>query len=130
MDLVSERWVCRIQNFLSIQFLARGKKLLSGLRAKATIVRDAAILPTTSELFAMTPTDPTAPNERRDSRLAVGIMFFAFTLLCALLGWAEGVRHDTKVLRIPETGSWLLAAGVLAALGILFVFWSRPVKRR
>ena len=78
----------------------------------------------------MTPSDSTAPNERRDTMLAVGIMFFAFTLLCALLGWAEGVRHDTKILHIPETGGWLLAAGALAVFGFFFVFRSRAVNRR
>ena len=36
--------------------------------------------------------------------LAFSIMFFSGALLCFLLGWADGVRHDKTFLHIPETG--------------------------
>lgn len=56
-------------------------------------------------------------------------MFFAVAVLCLLLGWANGVRHDTTYLHIPETGSWLIATAVLGGLGLLFLLWSRGMKR-
>ena len=77
----------------------------------------------------MTSPDPSADERRRDSVLAVSIMFFSFTLLCTLLGWAAVVRHNTKILHVPETGSWLVAAAMLATLGLLFLLWSRRMKR-
>jgi hypothetical protein len=46
-----------------------------------------------------------------------------------MLGWADGVRHDRAYLHIPETGSWLVATAVLAALGVAFLVWSRASKR-
>jgi putative Mn2+ efflux pump MntP len=61
--------------------------------------------------------------------LAFSIMFFAGALLCFLLGWADGVRRDKTFLHIPETGSFLIAAAILAALGIVFLVWSRSAKR-
>lgn len=77
----------------------------------------------------MTPSDPTPRNSRRESKLAFSIMFFSVALLCLLLGWADGVRHDKTYLHIPETGGWLIATAVLAALGVLFLVWSRSPKR-
>ena len=61
--------------------------------------------------------------------LAFSIMFFAGALLCFLLGWADGVRRDKTFLHIPETGGFLVAAAILAALGIVFLVWSRSGKR-
>jgi hypothetical protein len=61
--------------------------------------------------------------------LAFSIMFFAGALLCFLLGWADGVRRDKTFLHIPETASFLVAAAILAALGIVFLLWSRSGKR-
>jgi putative Mn2+ efflux pump MntP len=61
--------------------------------------------------------------------LAFSIMFFAGALLCFLLGWADGVRRDKTFLHIPESGSFLVAAAILAALGIVFLVWSRSAKR-
>ena len=52
-------------------------------------------------------------------------MFFAVALLCFLLGWANGVRHDTRYLHIPETGSWLVATTVLGVIGALLLVISR-----
>lgn len=77
----------------------------------------------------MTPTEPTARDNRGDSPLAFSIMFFAVALLCLLLGWAEGVRKDTRFLHIPESGGWLIATAILAALGIFFLVWSRSARR-
>ena len=57
-------------------------------------------------------------------------MFFCVALLCLMLGWADGVRHDKAYLHIPETGSFLVAAAVLGALGVLFLLWSRAGKPR
>jgi hypothetical protein len=56
-------------------------------------------------------------------------MFFAVALLCLLLGWADGVRHGRTYLHIPETGSWLVAAAILGAIGAIFLVWSRGTKR-
>jgi hypothetical protein len=61
--------------------------------------------------------------------IAVSIMFFSVALLCLMLGWANGVRHDETYLHIPETGSWLVATAVLAALGVVFLVWARAGKR-
>jgi hypothetical protein len=61
--------------------------------------------------------------------LAFSIMFFAGALLCFLLGWADGVRHGKTFLHIPQTGSFLVVAAILAALGIVFLVWSRSAKR-
>ena len=61
--------------------------------------------------------------------LAFSIMFFSGALLCFLLGWADGVRHDRTYLHIPETGSWLVATAILGALGVIFFSWSRAMKR-
>jgi putative Mn2+ efflux pump MntP len=76
----------------------------------------------------MTSSDPKTGEKRRESALAFSIMFFAVALLCAMLGWAEGVRHSTYYLHIPETGSWLVATAILAALGVLFFVWSRGAR--
>ncbi len=73
--------------------------------------------------------DPNSPDKPGDSPLAFSIIFFAVALLCLLLGWAEGVRKDTTYLHIPENGGWLLATGILAAIGLLFLIWSRARKR-
>ena len=56
-------------------------------------------------------------------------MFFAVALLCFLLGWADGVRHDKTYLHIPETGGWLVATAILGTLGLIFFAWSRARKR-
>ena len=77
----------------------------------------------------MTPSDPTPRQSRGESLLAVSIMFFAGALLCFLLGWADGVRHDKTYLHIPQTGGFLVVAVVLAAVGIAFLVWSRGAKR-
>jgi hypothetical protein len=69
------------------------------------------------------------PRPSRDSALAFSIIFFAVALLCFLLGLADGVRHDRTYLHIPETGSWLVAAAILGALGLLFFLWSRVLRR-
>jgi hypothetical protein len=61
--------------------------------------------------------------------LAFSIMFFSGALLCFLLGWADGVRHDKTYLHIPETGSWLVATAILGALGVTFFVWSRATTR-
>ena len=61
--------------------------------------------------------------------LAFSIMFFSGALLCFLLGWADGVRHDRTYLHIPETGGFLVASTILAALGVAFLVWSRATKR-
>ena len=53
----------------------------------------------------MTSPDPTPRQARGESMLAFSIMFFSGALLCFLLGWADGVRHDKTYLHIPETGS-------------------------
>lgn len=73
----------------------------------------------------MTPSDQMARKNRRESTLAFSIIFFAFGVLCFLLGGAEGVRHGTKILHIPETGGWLVAAGAFASLGVFFLLRSR-----
>lgn len=77
----------------------------------------------------MTPSDRTPRHTRSESRLAFSIMFFAVALLCLMLGWADGVRHDRAYFHIPETGGWLVATAVLVALGVLFLVWSRAGKR-
>ena len=77
----------------------------------------------------MTPSEPTPRQSRGESMLAFSIMFFAGALLCFLLGWADGVRHDKTFLHIPETRSFLVAAAILAALGIVFLIRSRATKR-
>jgi hypothetical protein len=56
-------------------------------------------------------------------------MFFAGAFLCLMLGWADGVRHDKTYLHIPESGNWLVATAVLAAVGVVFLLWSRGAKR-
>jgi hypothetical protein len=61
--------------------------------------------------------------------LAFSIMFFAGALLCFLLGWADGVRHDRTYLHIPATGSWLVATAILGALGVILLVRSRTGKR-
>ena len=61
--------------------------------------------------------------------LAFSIMFFAVAVLCLLLGWAEGVRQDTTFLHIPQNGGWLIATGILAALGFFLLIWSRGARR-
>lgn len=77
----------------------------------------------------MTPTDPTPRQSRRDSTVAFSIIFFAVALLCFLLGWADGVRHDRTYLHIPETGSWLVATAILGGLGVVLFVLSRGMKR-
>jgi len=61
--------------------------------------------------------------------LAFSIMFFAGAVLCFLLGWADGVRHGKTFLHIPETGSFLVATAVFAALGIVFLVRARASRR-
>ncbi len=61
--------------------------------------------------------------------LAFSIMFFSVALLCFLLGWADGVRHDKTFLHIPQTGSFLVATAILGAIGVAFLIWSRATKR-
>ena len=61
--------------------------------------------------------------------LAFSIMFFAVALLCFLLGWADGVRHDKAFLHIPETGGFLVATAILAAVGVAFLVRSRAIRR-
>jgi nitrogen fixation-related uncharacterized protein len=77
----------------------------------------------------MTPSEPTPRQSLAESRLAVSIIFFSVALLCFLLGLANGVRHDRTYLHIPQTGSWLVATAILAALGVVFFLWSRSAKR-
>lgn len=77
----------------------------------------------------MKPPNLTPRQTRGESALAFSIIFFFLGLLCFLLGWADGVRHDRTYFHIPETGSWLVATAVLAALGLLFFAWSRSAKR-
>ena len=60
---------------------------------------------------------------------AFSIMFFAIALLCFLLGWADGVRHDKSYLHIPQTGSFLVATAVLVALGVVFLVSARGSRR-
>jgi hypothetical protein len=40
---------------------------------------------------------------------------------------ADGMCHDLRILRIPATGGWLLAATAFAMVGMLFLAWSRNV---
>ena len=61
--------------------------------------------------------------------LAFSIIFFCIALLCLLLGWADGVRHDKAYLHIPETGSFLVGTAILAAIAVVFLVWSRATKR-
>ena len=61
--------------------------------------------------------------------LAFSIMFFAGALLCFLLGWADGVRHGKTFLHIPQTGSFLVATAIFAALGIVFLARARATRR-
>lgn len=61
--------------------------------------------------------------------LAFSIMFFAVAILCFLLGWADGVRHDKTFLHIHQTGGFLIATAVLATLGVLFFVWSKGSRR-
>ena len=77
----------------------------------------------------MPSTDPTPRQSRDESMLAFSIMFFSGALLCFLLGWADGVRHDRTYLHIPETGGWLVATAILVLLGVAFLVWSRAPKR-
>ena len=77
----------------------------------------------------MTSLDQNARSGQGDSRLAFSIMFFAIALLCLLLGWAEGVRHGTTFMHIPENRLALISAAVLGALGFLFLIWSRLGRR-
>ncbi|MEO7725591.1 MAG: hypothetical protein ABIU29_13060 [Chthoniobacterales bacterium] len=77
----------------------------------------------------MTPSDPTPRQTKGESMLAFSIMFFSVALLCFMLGWADGVRHDRAYLHIPETGGWLIATAILTALGVSLFVWSRAVKR-
>jgi hypothetical protein len=78
----------------------------------------------------MTPNDPTTPHPARgDSALAFSIMFFSVALLCLMLGWADGVRHDKTYLHIPETGGWLVATAVLTVLGVVLLVWSKARER-
>jgi len=77
----------------------------------------------------MPSTDPTLRQSRNESMLAFSIMFFSGALLCFLLGWADGVRHDRTYLHIPETGGWLVATAILVLLGVAFLVWSRAPKR-
>ncbi len=77
----------------------------------------------------MTPSDPKSREARGDSPLAFSVIFFSLATLCLLLGWAQGVRKDTTYLHIPENGGWLIATAILAALGVLFLVWSRVAKR-
>jgi hypothetical protein len=60
---------------------------------------------------------------------AFSIMFFAIALLCFLLGWADGVRHDKSYLHIPQTGSFLVATAVLVAVGVVFLISARGSRR-
>ena len=77
----------------------------------------------------MTPSDPNSARPRGDSALAFSVIFFSVALLCLLLGWAQGVRKDTTYFHIPENGSWLLATGILAGIGLLLLIWSRLGRR-
>ncbi len=77
----------------------------------------------------MSSTDPNTSDKPGDSSLAFSIMFFAVALLCLLLGWAQGVRKDTAFLHIPESGGWLVATAILAALGVAMLLWSRMGRR-
>ena len=76
----------------------------------------------------MPPSKP-IPRPSRESARAFSIIFFAVALLCFLLGLADGVRHDRAYLHIPETGSWLVATAIFAAIGMIFFVWSRGAKR-
>jgi hypothetical protein len=71
----------------------------------------------------------TPSSSRGEAVLAFSIIFFCIAMLCILLGWADGVRHGHPYLRFPTSGGWVIAAGVLAALGVLFLLWSRATKR-
>ncbi len=78
----------------------------------------------------MTPANPTLRQTRGESFLAFSIIFFSVALLCFLLGWADGVRHDRTYFHIPETQGWLVAAAILGALGVIFFIGSRAARRR
>jgi hypothetical protein len=75
----------------------------------------------------MNSADRNSRNKRRETTLAVSLIFFFVALLCAALRWADGMRHDSRILHIPATGGWLLAATGFAVLGVLFLAWSRNV---
>ena len=74
-----------------------------------------------ADSLIMSDHDPNNEIRPGDGAMALSIMFFAVGLLCFLLGWADGVRHGTRYLGIPETGGWLVAAAILAVLGVLFL---------
>jgi hypothetical protein len=75
------------------------------------------------------PSNPTPRQSRSDSFIAFSIMFFSSALLCFMLGWADGVRHDRHYLHIPETGGWLTASAIFVLLGIACLVWSRRGTR-
>ncbi len=60
---------------------------------------------------------------------AFSIMFFSVALLCFMLGWADGVRHGRAYLHFPGADGWLIATGILTALAVVFLLWSRVGKR-
>ncbi len=77
----------------------------------------------------MTSSDPAGRGPRGESQLAFSIMFFAVALLLLMLGWADGVRHDTYFLHVPESRGWLIATAIAAAIGVALLVWSFSAKR-
>jgi putative Mn2+ efflux pump MntP len=73
---------------------------------------------------AQTPRRP-----RPDSIIALSIMFFAFAILCFMLGWADGVRHQREIFHIHQTASWLGGSVILIVIGAACLIWSRSLKR-
>jgi uncharacterized membrane protein YsdA (DUF1294 family) len=78
----------------------------------------------------MTSSNLTPRPSRNETALACSIIFFSLALLSFLLNWADGVRHGQTYFHIPETGGWLVVAGILGALGVICLVWSRGAKRR
>jgi hypothetical protein len=73
----------------------------------------------------MNPSKIEARAARRESTLAGSVIFACAALLCLLLGWAQGVRHDTRYLHVPESAGWVLAAAVFAGIALLCLAFAR-----
>lgn len=61
--------------------------------------------------------------------LAFSIMFFSVALLCLMLGWADGIRHNRAYLHLPASGAWMVATAILAGLGVVLLVLSRAGKK-
>ncbi|HEY1771286.1 MAG TPA: hypothetical protein VGG02_13625 [Chthoniobacterales bacterium] len=73
----------------------------------------------------MKSSNPEARAARREFTLAGSVVCFCGALLCFMLGWAQGVRHDTRYLHIPQNAGWVLAAAIFAGIGLLCLAFAR-----